>query len=253
MKAPARRRERPAWYAPRMPRRSTPSPPPLRGRFARLTRAWLVAALLAAPAWAHGSAAELSVTAHGRQRLDLASGRTVLEDGGELTDRRSGVRLVAAWIAYAEGVEVVAREARIEGDLGSVVAAEVTVDLASGRLTATGGVAWERDGLEVRGGELRFDADAGIAWLAFGVVASAPAASAEEVWVEIAGGRVLLVGPYRYAEGPLALSGGEGSSLQLDVVATPGGPVYDARTEVEPGWLASVERLRRDAWAGADE
>jgi len=231
-----------AGYPGPMLRRARPAEP-------RPPRPWLalaLAALVALPAWGQSTIAELSVTAFGRQRLDLASGRTLLEDGGELVDRRTGVRLVAAWIAYAEGVDVAARGATLDGALGRVDAAEVRVDLAAGRLVASGDVVWSRDGLEVRGDELRYDAEAGVAWLSGDVVAAAPDAAAAEVWVELASGRVLLVGPYRYAEGPLQLTGGAGSALQLDVATTSVGATYDARTDVEPAWRATVERLRSD-------
>jgi hypothetical protein len=217
-----------------------------------LRRRWLcllLALLVAQPAGGQAVVAELSVTAFGRQRLELSSGRTVLEDGGEIVDLGSGVRLVADWISYAEGVDVVARGARLEGDLGLVVAPEALIDLERGRLAATGGVRWTRDGLAVAGRELRFDARAGVAWLVGDVVASSPAAAASEVWVDVASGRVLLLGPYRYAEGVLVLSGAEGSALQLDAVATEGGTLYDARTEVEPAWRASVEALRLAGWS----
>lgn len=199
------------------------------------------------------TAAELTVTAYGRQTFDLASGRTVLDDGGEVVDRRSGVRLVAAWVSYAEGVEVVAREVSFEGDLGRVSAPEATIDLQRGRVWAGGGVRWERDGFEVRGRELRFDAEAGIVGLLGEVVATSPDASAAEAWVEIVGGRVLLLGPYRYADGPIVLRGEAGRALQLDAVATADRLDYDARTDVDPTWRDAVEGLRHDGWSRSAE
>lgn len=202
---------------------------------------------------AQNGVAELEVTAYGRQRVDLASGRTVLEDGGELIDRGSGVRLVAGWIAYAEGIEVTARDAAIDGELGRVDAPLVVIDLAAGRLTATGGVAWRREGLQVTGETLWFDAGAGIAGLLGGVEAVEPEASAAEVWIELAGGRVLLVGPYAYADGPLVLRGGEGAGLQLDAGDTDGGIVYDASTVVDEDWSAMVAAARGTREAAAPE
>jgi hypothetical protein len=234
------------------PRRVPPEPPPPR----RYGRAWswiAWAIVVAAFALARDTAAELTVTAHGRQTLDLASGRTVLDDGGEVVDRRSGVRLLARWISYAEGIEVLAREVSFDGELGRVSAPEATIDLLRGRVWAGGGVLWERDGLEVRGDELRFDAEARIVGLLGEVVATSPDASAAEAWVEIVGGRVLLLGPYRYANGPIVLRGGAGSALQLDVVETDAGPNYDARTDVEPAWLEAVEGLRQGGWSRSGE
>jgi len=220
---------------------------------ARLRTILLLAALAAtAVGWAQGGIADLEVTAYGRQRIDLASGRTVLEDGGELIERGSGVTLVAAWIAYAEGIEVTAREASIEGDVGHIEAPRVAIDLIAERLTASGGVAWRREGLRVTGETLWFDVDAGVVGLLGGVEASEPGASAVEAWIELAGGRVLLVGPYAYADGPLVLRGGEGAGLQLDARQTDEGVVYDASTAIDDDWRAAVATARA-AWAAASD
>jgi hypothetical protein len=213
--------------------------------------AWFVAFAVAS-AWAQSGVAELEVTAFGRQRIDLATGRTILEDGGELIERGSGVRLTAAWIAYAEGVDVEARDARIDGDLGRVDAPRVAIDLGLGRLTASGGVVWRRAGLEVAGEALWFDAGAAVVALLGGVEALEPDASAAEVWIDLGSGRVLLVGPYRYADGPLALRGGEDGALQLDAVEADEAVVYDANTVVDEDWLATVAALR-EAWRSTSD
>jgi len=206
-----------------------------------------VVACAVASVWAQSGVAELEVKAYGRQRIDLATGRTILEDGGELIERGSGVRLVASWIAYAEGVDVDARDARIEGDLGRIDAPRVVIDLGLGRLTASGGVVWRRAGLVVSGERLWFDAEAAVIGLLGGTEAQEPDASANEVWIDLASGRVLLFGPYRYADGLLVLRGGEDGALQLDAVETDDGVVYDASTVVDADWLATVAALR-EAW-----
>ena len=213
--------------------------------------AW-VTLLVVGTAWAQAGVAELEAIAYGRQRIDLASGRTILEDGGELIERGSGVRLVAAWIAYAEGVEVAARDVSIEGDLGHVEAGTLLIDLVAARLTASGGVAWRREGLQVTGETLWFDVDAGIVGLLGGVEAVEPNASAAEVWIELESGRVLLLGPYAYADGPLVLRGADGAGLQLDASEGDAGVVYDATTAVDPDWRAAVAAARV-AWEAASE
>ena len=212
----------------------------------------LAALAISGAGWSQSGIAELEVTAYGRQRIDLASGRTVLEDGGELIERGSGVRLVAAWIAYAEGIEVSARDVSIDGDIGLVDAPLVVIDLAAGRLTASGGVAWRREGLQVTGETLWFDADAGLVGLLGGVEAVEPNASAAEVWIELASRRVLLVGPYGYADGPLLLRGGADGALQLDASDTDEGVVYDASTVVDADWLTAVA-VARAVWEAASE
>jgi hypothetical protein len=217
----------------------------------RLVLSWATLLVVAA-AWAQAGVAELEALAYGRQRIDLASGRTILEDGGELIERGSGVRLVAAWIAYAEGVEVSARDVTIEGELGHVAAPRLTMDLVAGRLTASGGVAWRREGLQVSGETLWFDVDAGVVGLLGGVEAVEPDASAAEAWIELASRRVLLLGPYAYADGPLVLRGGQGAALQLDASDADEGVVYDASTAVDADLLAAVAAARV-AWEAATE
>jgi hypothetical protein len=211
--------------------------PPSSLRAVRARVAALLAALaLAAPplpvAVAQGPVAELTVVAYGAQRFDLATGRTVLDGGGEVTDRASGVRMTAAWIAYVDGASLEAREAVIDGDLGRVRADRVEIDLAVGRVRAEGGLAFERPGIRARAERLGLDGPAGLAWLAGGVVADLPEASADAVWIDVETGRLVLIGPYRYADGPLVLEGDVGARLQLDPVAVDDAVGYDARTDV---------------------
>lgn len=202
----------------------------------RLAVLFLACALAAPPlpfAWAQAPVAELTVVAYGAQRFDLATGRTVLDEGGEVIDRASGVRMTASWIAYVEGASLEAREATIDGDLGRVRAARVVIDLALGRVRAEGDLEFERPGIRARADRLGLDGPAGLAWLAGGVVAELPDAAAEAVWIDVADGRVVLVGPYRYVDGPFELEGGDGSRLQLDPIVVDDAAGYDARTDVE--------------------
>ena len=182
---------------------------------------------------AQAPVAELTVVAYGAQRLDLATGRTVLDDGGEVTDRASGVRMTAAWIAYVDGASLEAHDATIDGDLGRVRAARVVIDLALGLVRAEGDLEFERPGIRARAERLGLDGPAGLAWLAGGVIADQPDVAADAVWIDIADGRLVLVGPYAYADGPFRLEGAAGARLQLDPIAVDGVAGYDARTDVE--------------------
>jgi hypothetical protein len=104
----------------------------------------------------------------------------------------------------------------------------------------------------VSGETLWFDVDAGLVGLLGGVEAVEPDASAAEVWIELESGRVLLLGPYAYADGPLVLRGGDGAGLQLDASDTDEGVVYDASTAVDGDWMAAVVAARA-AWEAASE
>lgn len=216
---------------------------PIRSR--RLALALVAALAVAAPPVAAQEAvAELTVTAFGAQRFDLATGRTVLEDGGEVVDRASGVRLVAAWIAYVEGATLEARGATIDGDLGRVEADEVSIDLVAGRLEASGAVTLVRDGVRAAAVRMGLDGPAGLAWLAGTVVAEEPEAAAEEVWIDVADGRLVLVGPYRYLDAAFLLEGAEGARLQLDPVPASAGGGFDARSAVAADLAERIAAVR---------
>lgn len=204
-----------------------------RTRFAAVLAAFALAVAPLPSAAAQAPVAELTVVAYGAQRFDLATGRTVLEAGGEVTDRASGVRMTAAWIAYVDGALLEARDAIIDGDLGRVRADRVVIDLALGRVRAEGDLEFERPGIRARAQRLGLDGPAGLAWLTGGVVADLPDAVAEAVWIDVADGRMVLDGPYRYADGPFVLEGGAGARLQLDPIVVGDEAGYDARTSVE--------------------
>ena len=212
------------------------SSPPFRAARRRCAALAAAVALLGPPvphAVAQAPVAELTVVAYGAQRLDLATGRTVLDAGGEVTDRVSGVRMTADWIAYVEGATLEARDATIDGELGRVRAARVLIDLRLGRVRAEGELEFERAGIRARAERLGLDGPAGLAWLAGGVAAELPNAAADAVWIDVADGRVVLVGPYRYVDGPFGLEGGADARLQLDPIVVDGVAAYDARSEVE--------------------
>jgi hypothetical protein len=160
--------------------------------------------------------AELSVTAYGAQRFDLATGFTELPDGGEVVDRGSGLRLQASWIRYAEGVILEATDARVSGPFGEVDAARLLLDLEARRLHAAGGVTLSTALGDVRAQTLRFDADDG--WLlARGAVTSdALELEADGILVDPASGRIVLLPPYAYVDGPISLrADAQGAPLQL--------------------------------------
>ncbi len=195
--------------------------------------AFVAPAFLVPAALAQAPVAELTVVAYGAQRFDLATGRTVLDAGGEVTDRASGVRMTAAWIAYVDGASLEARDATIEAEFGTVRADRVEIDLALGRVVAVGDLVFERSGIRARAERLGLDGPAGLAWLVGGVLADVPDVAAEAVWIDAVDGRLVLVGPYRYVDGPFVLEGEAGAHLQLDPIVVDEMPGYDARTDVE--------------------
>lgn len=213
-------------------------------------RWWLLVVSLVVPlvgvfAWAEQAApfAELSVTAFGAQRLDLTTGFTELVDGGVVVDQGSGVRLEAPWLRYADGERLEAEDAVVEGAFGSLVAAFVRLDLRDRWLEADGGVALRAEGTEVRAAALRYDARSG--WLqAIGDVAGDhPTFEAAALWYDTIEGRIVLVPPYAYQDGPLAMRAeADGARLQLTPERDEDGTLlgFDASTVLDDDVRASL-------------
>lgn len=190
--------------------------------------------------------AELTVTAFGAQGLDLATGYTELPDGGIVVDQGSGVRLEAPWLRYAAGERLEASQAVIVGPFGTMDAAEVVLDLEGRRLLAEGGVTLRVDGAEVRAQSLQFDAEEGWLWAYGEVSGDTPTFEAAALGYDTASGRIVLVPPYAYEDGPLLLrAAADGAALQLtperdeaDVIIG-----YDASTALDADvaeWLAAT-------------
>ena len=202
-------------------------------------------ALLAASALAEDAAplAELTVTAFGAQRLDLATGYTELADGGIVVDQGSGVRLEAPWLRYADGERLEATEAVLAGPFGAMDAAEVVLDLVGRRLLVEGGLTLRADGAVVRARALRFGADDGWLWAYGDVSGDTPTFEAAMLLYDTASGRIVLVPPYAYEDGPLLLRAAvDGAPLQLtperDETAAIVG--YDASTALDADVAAQL-------------
>ena len=193
--------------------------------------------------------AELAVTAYGAQRFDLATGFTELPDGGEVVDQGSGVRLEAPWLRYAEGERLEATDALVHGPFGELFAPALTLDLTLRRLEADGDVSLTTSSGTVRARRLRFDAGEGwiLAW--DDVRSDTPALEAAGIWYEVDGGRLLLLPPYAYVDGPITLrADADGAPLQLTPDLADDGTVngYDASTDLD-------DDLRSRARAATEE
>lgn len=181
--------------------------------------------------------AELTVTAFGAQRLDLATGFTELPDGGIVVDQGSGVRLEAPWLRYSEGERLEASQAVVTGPFGSMEAAEVVLDLALRRLVVEGGVTLRVDGAAVRARSLRFDADDGWLWARGDVAGDEPSFETPLLGYDTRSGRIVLAAPYAYRDGPVSLSAAaDGAALQLTPERDGARAIvgYDASTSLDP-------------------
>ena len=88
----------------------------------------------------------LRIVPAGRQVFDIATGETVLPDGGVIFAAEGSIRLEAPRIRYVEGRYVEAEDARVEGDVGTATAASVRFDLESGVIVFQGRTAGDDDG-----------------------------------------------------------------------------------------------------------
>lgn len=227
-----------------------PAPPPQRRVRPLLPLLLLLAVASSLVAAAQGGAADvpppaafaaLDIVPAGAQIYDITSGRTELPDGGEVIDNATGVRLIAPYIVFAEGDAIEATEVEVRGSFGLFHAATLRIDIATATLTASGDLQLERGSLVLEAAELRYDAAAEIASFAGPVRGNSPSFEAAGLLLDARSGMVLLLGPYRFQDGPFTLTSERDEGLlELAIVEAEGGTVYQAATEVA---AATLERF----------
>jgi len=201
-------------------------------------RRWLCWALLSGLALANPFAA-LTITPFGEQLFDLATGIATLPDGGEVVDREGGMVLIGQWLHYQEGVFVEAREARVEAKTFTLSAPSIVLDLVEQRLNASGGVRYQSPELELGAEQVLIDLAREHAVLSSVVSTRAPLLEAAMLLVAGDLGAALLVGPYRYQDGPLVLSSSEaGDLLELRWIAGDEGLSFTVSTVISAELLA---------------
>ena len=189
-----------------------------------------------------GGFAALEITPYGDEVFDLATNITLLSEGGEVVDRESGTVLTGERVRFREGDFVEVEGARVSGDFGVLEAPELYFDLTTQTLTASGGVLFEGAALTLSGERLTLYLEPDIAVAVGGVVGERPALEAGSLLVDLAQNLALLRGPYRYAEGPVTLSGSaESDRLSLGWREEAGETVFEVQTEVDGALLARLE------------
>jgi hypothetical protein len=183
--------------------------------------------------------AALTVTPAGAQSYNLTTGVTTLADGGTVVDGDTGVKLHAATITYVDGVYIDAKGASVVGSFGTLKADVVHIDIKAGVMTASGTLSLKRDALSVTAAAVRYDANDEVVDFKGPVTGTAPDFRADRVLLDALSGDVLLLGNYRFSEGPLVLEAPKGGGrLELVFHRVHGAPVYDASTQVAPPLLA---------------
>lgn len=167
-----------------------------------------------APVSTEADFAALSVRPYGAQNLDLATGVTTLPDGGEVRYGELDVTLSGSWLRFLEGDFIEVEGGTVTGAFGTLRAPELRFEVASQTLRAAGGVRFEGE-VVLAAEAVTLNLEDDVALLEGGVTSTAPNLEGERALVDLTGGQALLVGPYRYQEGPVTLRGAAGERLAL--------------------------------------
>jgi hypothetical protein len=189
--------------------------------------------------------ARLSVIPDGEQRLDLSTGETVLADGGTIVDAATGLELEAETIRYVEGAWIEAEEASASTGGGVLTAPALRIDLPGRTATAPQGVQYALNGLSLTAASalLRFDPDL----VRFERPrADDPVLEGRALLLDVRTGDAILLGPYRFEDGPFTLRDERGEALlQLRATRTDAGvPTYRAANEVDEELWTRLAPLR---------
>lgn len=181
--------------------------------------------------------AGLTITAYGEQEFDLATGLTTLTDGGEIRDRDTGVVLTGRVIRYRDDELVEAEGSEVTGNFGRIGAERVRIDVPASVLTAEGGLGFQRGDTTVTAGGLTYYAETDVLLLTGAVEGSEPAFTASALALDGESGAIVLVGPYRYQDGPFTLTS-ESSDALLQLTPTEDG--YAVASQVSEQVLARL-------------
>ena len=159
--------------------------------------------------------AALTVRPNGPEELDLTTGVTTLPQGGEVSYRKEGVALKGTFIRYLEGDFIEVEGAVVTGNFGTLAAPRLRFEVAAQTLKAQGGAAFSGEALELSADTLALDLGDEVALLAGNVSSKTPELSAQRAVIDLKNPQALLVGPYRYQDGPIGLTGAAGKLLAL--------------------------------------
>lgn len=158
--------------------------------------------------------AALTIRPNGAEELDLASGVTTLPQGGEISYKDENVTLSGSFIRYLEGDFIEVKEATVEGAFGTLKAPALRFEVGPQRLEAQGAT-FSGPALELTADTITLNLQDDVAVLAGNVLSQKPELSGTRALVDTTGRRALLVGPYRFQNGPVVLTGDAGEQLAL--------------------------------------
>ncbi len=174
--------------------------------------------------------AALSVRPDGPEELDLATGITTLPEGGEILYRAQGVRLVGGYIRFLEGDFIEVQEATVTGEFGVLEAPELRFEVVPQRLLARSAT-FVSEAVELSADTAELELTQNIAVLSGNVTSTDPELTGARALVDLTGQQALLIGPYAFSDGPVALRGDEGKLLALRWDAS---GALSAETQIPP-------------------
>jgi hypothetical protein len=188
------------------------------------------------------SFAALTVVPTGQQTFDISTGVTDLPEGGKIIDESQKLSLSAEQMSFKEGSFIKAAKATVTGEFGSLNSPSIFIDLSTQELNADT-VELHYKNIVITGTHLKLFLKPNIARLDTEVSSSDPQFIASSLLINLKTGDALLVSPYSFQNGPLALKQeNEGKNLQLSPVEAEDGSLsYQASSVVEENLLASFE------------
>ena len=159
----------------------------------------------------------LNVTPRGPQNLNLETGVTELPQGGTATDSKGGMKLVASAMTLNPGKTLTARNAVVTTKQGGTLrAAQVTYDLQSSTVTATGNVTYNDARFKnLRAPLVTLNVKTAFVGASGGVKAEGPALSGSALAFDLNTMQAVLTGPYTARQGTLNASADAAGRLLL--------------------------------------
>ncbi len=158
--------------------------------------------------------AALSVRPNGPEEFDLATGITTLPEGGEILYRAQDVRLIGNYIRFIEGDFIEVRGATVTGAFGVIEAPELRFEVEPQRLIARDAT-FVGEAVELSAATAELELKEDVAVLSGGVTSTEPQLSGERALIDLTEQQALLIGPYTFEDGPVALRGDAGELLAL--------------------------------------
>jgi hypothetical protein len=201
----------------------------------------VLATLLLTSAVLAADVAAFTIVPNGRQVYDLRSRTTTLPDGGRISDQAGQVVLAGSHIRYRDGVSIEIKDAEVTGPFGELKAERMYVDLEARTLLAENGVSLAGFSLYLTAERAMLYIESEVMLLLEAQGDETPDLEAGSLVIDLASGRILLAGPYRYLDRTRTFLG-NGPGDMLILALEPNG--QGLRLRRNPRDQATLEHLQ---------